>query len=77
MNSFLQNFIKNNLCKVSRRRARDRDRNPSSLRQDPRPSRPRLQKTGLETCLETESKSRDSITVTETRATFLKLVFTG
>ena len=24
-NSFLQNFIKNNLCKVSRRRARDRD----------------------------------------------------
>jgi len=26
MNSFLQNFIKNNLCKVSRRRARDRDR---------------------------------------------------
>jgi len=38
----LQNFIKNNLCKVSRRSARDRDRNPSR----PRPSRPRLQKTG-------------------------------
>ena len=30
----LQNFIKNNLCKVSRRRARDRDRNPSRPRQD-------------------------------------------
>jgi len=49
----LQNFIKNNLCKVSRRRARDRDRNPP---------RPRLQKTGIETRLETETKSRDSIT---------------
>jgi len=49
----LQNFIKNNLCKVSRRRARDRDRNPSRPRRDLRPSRPRprprLQKTGLET----------------------------
>jgi len=30
----LQNFIKNNLCKVSRRRARDRDRNPSRPRRD-------------------------------------------
>jgi len=58
-NSFLQNFIKNNLCKVSRRRARDRDRNPSKPRRDLRPSRPRLQKTGLAT----ETKSRDSITV--------------
>jgi len=49
----LQNFIKNNLCKVSRRRARDQDRNPSRPRRDLRPSRPtprpRLQKTGLET----------------------------
>jgi len=44
----LQNIIKNNLWKVSRRRARYRD-----------PSRPRLQKTGLET----GTKSRDSITV--------------
>jgi len=64
----LQNFIKNNLCKVSRRRARDRDRDPSRPRPRPRrdlrPSRPRprLQKTGLETRLETETKSRDSIT---------------
>ena len=64
INSFLQNFIKNNLCKVSRRRARDRDRNPSRPRHDLRPSRPRprLQKTGLETRLETETKSQDSIT---------------
>jgi len=56
----LQNFIKNNLCKVSRRRVRDRDRNPSRPRRDLRPSRPRsrFQKTGLET----ENKSRDSIT---------------
>ena len=61
-NSFLQNFIKNNLCKVPRRRARDRDRNPSRPRRDLRPSRPRLQKTGLETRLETETKSRDSTT---------------
>jgi len=30
----LQNFIENNLCKVSRRRARDRDRNPSRPRRD-------------------------------------------
>jgi len=57
----LQNVIKNNLCKVSRRRARDRDRNPSRPRPRPRrdlrPSRPRprLQKTGLETHLETPS----------------------
>jgi len=58
----LQNFIKNNLCKVSRRRARDRDRNASRPRRDLRPSRPRLQTTGLETRLETETKSRDSIT---------------
>jgi len=55
-NSFLQKFIKNNLCKVSRRRAQDR--NPSETR----PSRPTLQKTGLETRLETETESRDSIT---------------
>jgi len=34
MNFFLQNFIKNNPCKVSRRRARDRDRNPSRPRRD-------------------------------------------
>jgi len=61
-NSFLQNFINNNLCKVSRRRARDRDRNASRPRRDLRPPRPRLQKTGLETHLETETKSRDSIT---------------
>jgi len=31
----LQNFIKNNLCKVSRRRARDRDRNPSETETRP------------------------------------------
>ena len=30
----MQNFIKNNLCKVSRRRAQDRDRNPSRPRRD-------------------------------------------
>jgi len=30
-------------------------------RRDLRPSRPRFQKTGLETPLETETKSRDSI----------------
>jgi len=30
----LQNFIKNNLCKVSRRRARDRDQHPSWPRRD-------------------------------------------
>jgi len=58
--SFSQNFIKNSLCKVSRLRALDRDRNPSRQRRDLRPSRPRLRKTGLET--ETETKSRDSIT---------------
>jgi len=60
----LQNVIKNNLCKVSRQRARDRERNASRprARRDLRPSRPRLQKTGLETSLETETKSRDSIT---------------
>jgi len=60
----LQNFTKNNLCKVLRRRARDRNRNPSRPRRDLRPSRPRmrLQKTGLETRLETETKSRDSST---------------
>ena len=51
-----------------RRRARDRDRNPSRPRprRDLRPSRPkpkpRLQKRGLETRLETETKSRGSIT---------------
>jgi len=53
LSNSLQNVIKRNLCKVSRRRARDRDRNPS---------RPRLQKTDLETRLETEAKSRDNIT---------------
>jgi len=64
----LQNFIKNNLSKVSRRRARDRDRNPSRSRprrdlrrSRPRP-RPKLQKTGVEPRLEAETKSRDSIT---------------
>jgi len=57
----LQNFIRNDLCNVSRRRAQVRDRNPSRLRRDVRPSRPRLQKTGLETRLETETKSQDSI----------------
>jgi len=42
----MQNFIKNNLCKVSRRRARDRYRNSSRPRprRDQRPSRPSLQK---------------------------------
>jgi len=53
----LQNFIRNDLCNVSRRRAQVRDRNPSRLRRDVRPSRPRLQETGLET----ETKSQDSI----------------
>jgi len=33
----LQNFIKNNLCKVSRWRVRDRDGNPSRPRWDLRP----------------------------------------
>ena len=59
-------FIKNKLCKVSRWRARDRDRNPSRPRRDLKHSRPRpwLRKMGLETRLETETKtkSRDSIT---------------
>ena len=66
-NSFLQNVLKNNLCKVSRRRARDRNRNPWRPRRVLRPSRRRLQKTCLETGLETETKSRDSITVTYTQ----------
>jgi len=63
----LQNFIKNNLSKVSRRRARDRDRNPSrprprrDLRRSTPSPRPRLQKTGVEPRLEAETKSRDSI----------------
>ena len=35
---------------------------PKSFETEMRPSRPRLQKTGLETRLETETKSRDSIT---------------
>ena len=35
---------------------------PSRPRRDLRPSRPRLQKTGFETRLETETKSPDSIT---------------
>jgi len=57
-------FYKNNLSKVSGRRARDRDRNSSRPRRNLRPSRlrPRLQKTGLETRLETETKSRASVT---------------
>ena len=55
---FLQDFIKNNTCKVSRARARDQDRNPSRPKRDLRHSRPRLEKTRLET----ETKSRDSIT---------------
>jgi len=60
----LQKFVKNSPCKISRWRARDRDRNHSRPRliQDLRPSRARLQKTDLETSLETETKSRDSIT---------------
>jgi len=33
-NSFFQYLIKNNLCRVSRRRVRDRDRNPSRPRRD-------------------------------------------
>ena len=49
--------------KVSRPRTRDRDRNRSRPRRDLRRSRPRLKKTGLETRLETETKSLDSITV--------------
>jgi len=55
--SFLQNFIKNNLCKVSRRRVRDRNQNPWSPRRDLRHWRPRLrlQEMGLETRLETPS----------------------
>jgi len=63
----LQN-LKKNLSKVSSRRSWDRDRNPSRPRRDLRPSRlrprprQRLQKTGVETRLETETKSRDSIT---------------
>jgi len=52
-NSFLQNFIKNNLCKVLRGRAWDRDQNPSRPRRNLRPSKPRLQNTGLLTRLET------------------------
>jgi len=60
----MQNFIKNNLCKVSRRRARDRNPSRPRPRRDLRPSRPklRLQKTVLKTRLEAETKSRDSIT---------------
>jgi len=50
---------KNNSCKVSRPRARDRDRNPSRPRRDLRPSRPRPRPI-LE---KTETKSRDSIIV--------------
>ena len=54
------------MCKVSRPRTRDRNRNRSRPRprQDLRRSRPRprLKKTGVETRLETETKSRDSIT---------------
>jgi len=42
----LQDFIKNNSCKVSRLRARDRDQNPLRPRRD---LRPRLEKTSLET----------------------------
>jgi len=38
------------------------DTKSSRPRRDLKPSRPRLQKTGLETRLETETKSRDSIT---------------
>jgi len=57
-NSFLQNLMKNNLCKVSRRGAPERDRNPSRPRRDLRPSRPRLHETGLESRLETETNSR-------------------
>ena len=57
----MQNFIKNNAksrdeeLETETEILRDRDR-------DLRPSRPRLQTTGLETRLETETKSRDSIT---------------
>jgi len=45
-----------------RQRARGQDRNPS---------KPRLQKTGLATRLETEMKSRESITDNKTRTTVL------
>jgi len=48
--------MKNNLCKVSRRRARDRDRKPSRRRRDLR------DRDSKKTGLETENKSRDSIT---------------
>jgi len=58
----LAKLHKNHLCKVSRRRARDRDLNPSW-------PRPRLQRMGLESRLrQTETnttdrdRSRDSIT---------------
>jgi len=56
-NSFEQDYIKNNLFNISRRRARDRDQNPSRPRpkRDLRPSRPRLQKMGLETRFEIET----------------------
>jgi len=52
----LQDFIK----KITHAKSRDRDRNPSRTRprRDLRHSRPRLEKTRLET----ETKSRDSIT---------------
>jgi len=46
----LHNYVKNNRCKVSRRRARDRDQNLLRPRRD---LTPRLQKTDLETSLET------------------------
>jgi len=42
-------------------------------RRDLRPSRLRLQKTGLETRLETETKSRDSITVAYTFSLILNM----
>jgi len=67
----LQDFI-NNSCKISRLRARDRDRNPSKPRRDLRHSRLRLETTGLETRLETETKSVDSITA---KKNILHLIF--
>jgi len=59
----LKNFIKNNFCKVSRRRARDRDRNPS------RRDRDKTFETGPRQDLrdrDSKKESRDSITGDDT-----------
>jgi len=54
---------KNNSCKVSRPRSFETETD-TRPRGDLKPSSPRLEKTGFETRLETETKSRDSITAT-------------